>query len=114
MSMAGFCWIRGSRRGVTLIELLVVLVIIGVTTGVAGLAFHSGRTPDVPVTPLAQIAKLRHEAVSSGKEVSTVVVVDNYSRAVTAYPDGRVLVDSFPAVDPLSGRPVAMGTDASR
>jgi hypothetical protein len=37
--------------------------------------------------------------------VVTTVMLGDRPHAVTAYPDGRVLGDSIPSLDPLSGRP---------
>jgi prepilin-type N-terminal cleavage/methylation domain-containing protein len=100
-----------ARRGVTLVELLAVLALLGVATGVAGLAF---RAPGLerPTNELAfdRVASARHEAIVTGRSVSTTVVIDGRPRAVTAHADGRVLADSMAALDALSGRPAPKDT----
>lgn len=97
---------RRARRGVTLVELLVVLAVLGVMTGVAGLAFGGERTEPAPdEAALDRIAAARREAVVTGRSVSTTVMLGGRPRAVTAHADGRVLAESLPAWDILSGRP---------
>jgi prepilin-type N-terminal cleavage/methylation domain-containing protein len=93
------------RAGTTLIELLVVLAVLGIATSIAGLAFHRAHAAPTPASVmLARIAAARREAIATGRDVSTTVVVDDQLRAVTAHADGSVLADSVPALDPLSGR----------
>jgi prepilin-type N-terminal cleavage/methylation domain-containing protein len=104
------------RRGVTLIELLVVIAVLGVAAGVTGLAFQAAR-PERPPDELAldRVAAARHEAVVTGRTVSTTFTIEGRMRAVTAHADGRVLADSLPALDALSGRPTPKDmSDASR
>jgi prepilin-type N-terminal cleavage/methylation domain-containing protein len=104
-----------TRRGVTLIELLVVLAVLGVMTGIAGLAFYGvAATPTQADAALARIAVVRREAITTGRDVSTTVMFDDRLRAVTAYADGRVLADSLPSLDPLSGRPAMQQHDDAR
>ena len=93
------------RAGTTLVELLVVLVVLGVATSVTGLAFHRVRAASpAEDVELGRIAAARREAVATGRDVSTTVVLDGQPHAVTAHADGSVLADSLPMVDPLSGR----------
>ena len=100
------------RAGTTLVELLVVLVVLGITMGVAGLAFHRVRADPTPTqVALDRIAAARREAIASGHDVSITVVLDARLSAVTAHPDGSVLADSLPALDPLSGRPTTRDVD---
>jgi prepilin-type N-terminal cleavage/methylation domain-containing protein len=95
----------GSRAGTTLIELLVVLAVLGIATGIAGLAFHRAHVAPTPASVmLGRIASARREAIATGRDVSTTMVVDDQLRAVTAHADGSVLADSVPGLDPLSGR----------
>jgi prepilin-type N-terminal cleavage/methylation domain-containing protein len=101
-----------TRLGSTLVELLVVLAVLGVTMSIAGLAFHSVRAAPTPIgMVLDRIAAARREAIASGRDVSTTVVLDGQPRAVTAHADGSVLADSLPALDPVSGRPVTREQD---
>jgi prepilin-type N-terminal cleavage/methylation domain-containing protein len=107
----------GSRRdGVTLVELLVVIVILGVMAGVAGLTFRTARVkPSSSEEALGRIAMARRQAIATGHDVSLSVQIDTGLHAVTAHPDGRVLADSLPALDPLSGRrTITESTDAPR
>jgi len=96
-----------NRRGVTLVELLVVLAILAVMAGMAGIAMRV-RHDDPTESELAmrRVAELRHTAIANGQPVSILVSVSDGARRVTAYPDGRVLGDSLPGIDPLSGRPI--------
>jgi prepilin-type N-terminal cleavage/methylation domain-containing protein len=99
-----------TRPGITLIELLVVLAILGVTMAIAGLALRAQRRdPDPMAQVMGRIERLRHEAVIAGHDVSATVKLDERIYGVTAYPDGRVVTDSLPALDPLTGRPAAEG-----
>jgi prepilin-type N-terminal cleavage/methylation domain-containing protein len=94
-----------ARTGTTLIELLVVLAVLGVMLGVAGVAFHDMRVaPTEESTLLERVAATRRLAITTGLSQSATIVFDGRPRAVFAQPDGRVLVDSLPALDPLSGR----------
>jgi prepilin-type N-terminal cleavage/methylation domain-containing protein len=104
-----------TRDGTTLVELLVVLAVLGVMTSVAGLAFHNMRaSPTAAAAVLDRIAAARREAIATGRTVSTTVMLDGRPHAVTAYPDGRVLADSMPALDALSGRPTTRTQDDAR
>ena len=94
-----------TRFGTTLVELLVVLAVLGIATSIAGLAFHSAHAAPTPATVmLERIAAARREAIATGHDVSTTVVLDDQLRAVTAHADGSVMADSVSALDPLSGR----------
>ena len=96
---------RAVRGGTTLVELLVVLAVLGVMTSVAGLAIHGARAvPSAEDVALDRIAAARRAAIATGLDVSTVVMRNDQPGAVTAHADGRVLADSQPALDPLSGR----------
>ncbi len=93
------------RAGTTLVELLLVLAILGIATSIAGLAFRRVHIAPTPTTVmLERIAAARREAIATGRDVATTVVIDNQLRAVTARADGSVIADSVPALDPLSGR----------
>jgi prepilin-type N-terminal cleavage/methylation domain-containing protein len=97
-----------TRDGVTLVELLVVLAVLGVMFGIAGVAFRNVHaTPAATRTTFDDVAAARRQAIATGNGVSTTLVLDGHLRAVTAHADGRVLADSLPGIDPLSGRPVA-------
>jgi prepilin-type N-terminal cleavage/methylation domain-containing protein len=94
-----------TRAGTTLVELLVVLAVLAITTSIAGLAFHSAHVAPTPISVMsARIAAARREAIATGRDVSTTVLLDDRLRAVTAHADGSVLTDSIAALDPLSGR----------
>jgi prepilin-type N-terminal cleavage/methylation domain-containing protein len=92
------CSGAGRRTGVTLIELLVVLAILGVVTGLTGLAFRDVRPSPTPAIALRErIVDARHEAITSGHTVTITVMVDEQPHAVTAFADGRVMSDLPPA-----------------
>jgi len=104
-----------TRDGTTLIELLVVLAVLGIATSIAGLAFHRAHVAPTPASVmLGRIAAARREAIATGRDVSTTVVLDDQLRAVTAHADGSVLADSVPALDPLSGRFITDAHDDAR
>jgi prepilin-type N-terminal cleavage/methylation domain-containing protein len=95
------------RAGVTLLELLVVLAILGVMAGITGLAFRTPhQTPTETERASERIAAARHEAIVTGHDVTTEVMLDEQPHAVTAHADGRVVADALPALDPLSGHPM--------
>jgi len=85
-------------RGVTLVELLVVVVILGLITGVSGLAFTSLRVPrESALVRAARVA--RAEAIRTGRPVG--LRLDSLRRPVILFlPDGRALGRG---VDPLTG-----------
>jgi prepilin-type N-terminal cleavage/methylation domain-containing protein len=104
-----------TRAGTTLIELLVVLAVLGIATSIAGLAFRRAHVSPTPANVmLGRIAAARREAIATGRDVSTTVVLDDQLRAVTAHADGSVLADSVPALDPLSGRFITGGQGDAR
>lgn len=95
-----------ARRGVTLIELLVVLALLGIMSGVAAVAVRRLNVPpDANDVALERIAAARHEAIAHGRDVSITVTLGERVHAVTAHPDGRVIADSVPTLDPMAGRP---------
>jgi prepilin-type N-terminal cleavage/methylation domain-containing protein len=86
-------------RGVTLVELLVVVVILGLISGVSGLAFTSLRLPRESATVhAARVA--RAEAIRTGRPVA--LRLDSLPRrpVLLFLPDGRAV---GPGVDPLTG-----------
>lgn len=94
-----------ARTGTTLVELLVVLTVLGVMLGVTGVAFHDMRVaPTEESKLLERVAAARRLAITTGLSQSAAIVFDGRPRAIFAQPDGRVLVDSLPAPDVLSGR----------
>jgi Tfp pilus assembly protein FimT len=96
---------RRSRVGTTLVELLVVLLVLSIMAGVTGLAFHALHTSSTSTeAALDQIAKARRQAIETGHDVTLLVEANGGLHAVTAHADGRVLADSLPAIEPLSGR----------
>lgn len=94
------------RSGLTLVELLVTLALIGVVTGVVGLAFRAA--PPLPDGSEVQaaVAAARRQALTARRPVTTSIRVAEGVHSVTALPDGSVLVDSLLRVDPLTGRPL--------
>ncbi len=113
-----------ARTGVTLIELVVALLIIGVGTSVATLAWRS-RDPSV-LDSSGAVARLasdaRRTAISSGRvqRVEFRVAADgavfdadetragSVVRRILALPDGTVIADSSLRLDLVGGRvPVA-------
>ena len=86
-------------RGVTLVELLVVIVILGLITGVSGLAFASLRAPRE--SALARTARVaRAEAIRTGRPVAFRLDSLHRRPFVLFLPDGRAV---GPGVDPLTG-----------
>jgi prepilin-type N-terminal cleavage/methylation domain-containing protein len=82
---------KSPDAGVTMAELLVVLAILGLVTGVSGLAVASLRVPAAAERE-NDLRRARAEAIQSGREI----VVDS----VRFLPDGRAI---GPGVDPLTG-----------
>lgn len=113
--MTDRCMPARARAGTTLVELLVVLLVLGIATTIAGLAFHGSRTTPTPeATMVGEIAAARREAIATGRDVPTMMLLDGRPHAVTAHADGTVLADSLPALDPLSGQFSTDTADAPR
>jgi prepilin-type N-terminal cleavage/methylation domain-containing protein len=89
--------------GVTLVELVVTIAIVGVLFLMAGLAYR--RTLESAPTLLSQIASVRSNAVREARQHTALFPTEEYVYSISAYPDGRVLVDSVAVIDNLSGRP---------
>ena len=94
------------RRGVTLVELLVVLTIVGLISGVSGLALAGLRSPRATLWA-GSLREARARAIERG--VAIRVTVDTASQAterghapltVLFLPDGRVV---GAGVDPFTG-----------
>jgi prepilin-type N-terminal cleavage/methylation domain-containing protein len=103
------------RAGTTLVELLVVLAVLAIATSIAGLAFHRAHVVPTPASVmLDRIAAARRVAITTGRNVSINVLLDDQLRAVTAHADGSVLADSVRALDPLSGRFITDAHDDAR
>lgn len=113
-----------ARTGVTMIELVVALLIIGVGTSVATLAWRSRDSSDLdPSGAVARLASnARRIAIASGRvqRVEFRVAADgtvfdaNAARAgsvvrrILALPDGTLIADSSLRLDLVGGRvPVA-------
>lgn len=110
-----FCSGAGRRSGVTLIELLVVLAILGVVTGLTGLAFRDPRPSPTPAVALREhIAVARHEAIASGHSVTITVMADQQPHAVTAFADGRVATDLPPSPDSVDRRVSPSGSPSAQ
>lgn len=104
---------RSARSGVTLVELLVVMLIIGLTTGVAGLAMSSLRPP-----PLSDFARKVREARTMSIRNGTALTVtmkapDEEGRELVLrfLPDGSVI---GPEVDRWTGHPLATSQAAAQ
>ena len=99
--------IRAMRtRGLTLVELLVVLTILGLMTGVVGLAWRRSLSP-VDESPLMTA---RHQAIQSG--IPTRVQLSD-TLSVVVMPDGSVIGTGALHIDPLTGNP-SSARDAAR
>lgn len=87
----------------TLVELLVVLVLIGLCSSVVGLSLERW-AKTAPEDALATaVAAIRNAAVDSARAVTRIVVLDSVPQAITALPDGTVLINGD-AVDRYSGK----------
>jgi prepilin-type N-terminal cleavage/methylation domain-containing protein len=79
-------------RGTTLVELVIVLAILGLVTGMTGLAIRSLQ-PDQESATLQAISRARSQALEQGRPVR--LVVDTIGVAIPQVllflPDGRVL-----------------------
>lgn len=84
-------------------ELVVVLVVLGVLTGVAGLAIF--RAPVRQTVPewQAAVSAARDSAMRHGQAVTVIVRHDSVAVSVTALPDGRVLADPQLEIELLAG-----------
>lgn len=91
------------RRGVTLIELVVVLAILGIMAAVTGLTIHTAAPVRYHDATVGQITQLRDSAVTLGRAVSAVLIIDDTATAVTAYPDGE-LFSNVQNIDRPTGR----------
>jgi prepilin-type N-terminal cleavage/methylation domain-containing protein len=82
------------RSGVTLIELIVALAILALGTSVVGLAIRA-TPPARGANPIAvTIASVRDSAIRTRRSVTSILMVSDSVRAVTALPDGRIITDS--------------------
>jgi prepilin-type N-terminal cleavage/methylation domain-containing protein len=97
---------RRARAGSTLLELVVVLAILGIVAGVVGLSFRGAGQRDAD-TPRLRIAAARRQALEQRHAVTLYLGAGDSLRALTAFPDGRVVGDSALDVDVLTGRPRA-------
>lgn len=83
-----------NRRGVTLIELLVTLVLLALMFTIVG----PGPRPDRVAPPLARMDPLvvdaQREAIATGLPATRTDTIAGSRRALTAFPDGRLSLDS--------------------
>lgn len=98
------CPIRHVHPGVTLIELIVTLALLGILTGVVGLAVGGAWSVRTADGPTAKLAEARRDALRSGRAVSITAVVSGASYSATAFPDGSVAADSVFFAERLTGR----------
>src|SRR5205807_2146939 len=82
------------RSGVTLIELIVALAILALSASVVGLAIRATPPPRAANAVASAIAAVRDSAIRTRRSVTTVLMLLDSARAVTALPDGRVITDS--------------------
>lgn len=88
----------------TLIELMIALALLGILTGVVGLAAGGARSVRTADGPTAKLAEARREALRRGRAVSITVMVSGGSYSATAFPDGSVAADSVFLADHLTGK----------
>ncbi len=98
-----------TRRGVTLLELLVVLLVLGTVASVAGLSLpRVGDDRARRISPEVAARGARHDAVTTGARVTRFVVAGDSGVAVSATPDGRVMMAAFqPAARRVATAPMA-------
>lgn len=91
-------------RGVTLVELVTALAILGVVSGISGVALASLRMPRQSEA-VRELQRARAAAIRTGRSVSTPghLAPDSGFRFLFL-PDGRAL---GPGADPLTGAPHA-------
>lgn len=97
----------GNRPGVTMLELIVALSLLGILSGVVGLAWSSGGEPaaaDSGSSPHGRISSERRRAIETGKVRRFVLDGGRRSDTLFAHPDGRVVGGARYGVDPLTGR----------
>jgi prepilin-type N-terminal cleavage/methylation domain-containing protein len=97
----------GNRAGVTMLELIVALSLIGILSGVVGLAWSSVGEPAVVDSVAAvqgRIIRERRHAIETGKVRQFVLTEGQRVDTLLAHPDGRVAGGEHYGVDPLTGR----------
>jgi prepilin-type N-terminal cleavage/methylation domain-containing protein len=87
------------RAAFTLVELIVVLAILGLISGVSGLALASLKAPRESEV-VRQLRRSREKAILGGKPIHTVMNDASRTTRVLFFPDGRAF---GPGVDPLTG-----------
>lgn len=98
------CLLRHARSGVTLVELMVTLALLGILTGVVGLAAGGARSVRRAEDPAANLAEARREALRRARAVRITVVEAGVSYSATAFPDGSVVADTVFHADRLTGK----------
>jgi prepilin-type N-terminal cleavage/methylation domain-containing protein len=83
-----------ARGGVTLVELMVALAILALGASVVSLAIRA-MPPARGVNPItAALVTVRDSAIRSRRSVTTILMLSDSVREITALPDGRVITDS--------------------
>jgi prepilin-type N-terminal cleavage/methylation domain-containing protein len=82
------------RSGVTLLELIVVLAILALVGSVVGLAVRATPLAHGANPIAAALVTVRDSAIRTRRSVTTMVMLSDSVREITALPDGRVITDS--------------------
>jgi prepilin-type N-terminal cleavage/methylation domain-containing protein len=91
------------RAGLTLVELLVVITILGMSFGVAGLAFR-GVAFEPPLDGNSLLRAARREAVRKGESIVIFLEDSAGGRPAFALPDGSIVGGGSLGFARLTGR----------
>jgi prepilin-type N-terminal cleavage/methylation domain-containing protein len=81
-------------RGLTLLELMVTLAVLGLVVGITAISLPPAQGDRSGPAPESLEAKARRDAVALGQPITFSDTIHGRRFAVTAFPDGRIVMDS--------------------